>query len=64
MKLQTAISWKCKEAQKVRYDYGNETPKAKLRYLDVEMQKGKFGWSVKTLRLKYNKQGTAEVSKG
>ena len=48
----------------MRYDYGNETPKAKLRYLDVEMQKGKFGWSVKTLRLKYNKQGTAEVSKG
>ena len=64
MNLQAAISWKCKEAQKVGYDYGNETPEAKLGYWEVEMQKVKFGWSVKTLRLKYNKRGTAEVSRG
>ena len=48
----------------MRYGYGNEIPKAKLGYLDVDMQKVKFGWSVKTLRLKYNKRSTAKVSWG
>ena len=62
--LQAAIPWKCKEAQKAGYGYGNETSEAKLGYSEVEIQKVKFDWSVKTLRLKYNKRGTAEVSRG